>query len=107
MLSFVNSATRSGAPRPGVGWLSEKERDLASGMLAHFAQVLPTSIFGSTWVFPDHWTQAERQSFLLEFNAWGGNLTPGDFDRQTLDATRVAEFLAYRMRTAAEEYTHA
>lgn len=106
MLSCVNSATRSRAPRPGVGRLSEKERDLAAGMLAHFAQMLPAP-FSSTWAFPDHWTQAERQSFLLEFNVWGGHLTNGDFERQTLDATRVAEFLAYRMRTAAEEHTHA
>ena len=106
MLSGTNAVSNRPAQRPGVGRLGAKERDLAAGMLARFAQLLPAPV-GSTWAFPDHWTQAERQSFLLEFNVWGGNLTHGDFYRQTLDATRVAEFLAYRMRTAAEEHAHA
>lgn len=106
MLSCTNSVSNRPAQRPGVGLLGAKERDLAAGMLARFAQLLPASV-EPTWAFPDHWTQTERQSFLLEFSVWGGNLTHGDFDRQTLDATRVAEFLAYRMRTAAEERLHA
>lgn len=106
MLSCANSASNRSSPLPGVGLLSTKERDLAAGMLARFAQLLPSPV-EPTWAFPDHWTQTELQSFLLEFSVWGGNLTHGDFDRQTLDATRVAEFLAYRMRTAAEERLHA